>query len=80
MSNDITTWTKKDYDAALSRIYTIMDAESGTLEDTELERLVSLVELYESRHYPIGEPSLADVVEFQLEQRGLTTPQLNGLI
>ena len=80
MNNDITTWTETDYDSALSRIYTIMDAEPGSPDDAELERLVGLVELYEARHYPIGEPSLDDVVEFQMEQRGLTVPQLNGLI
>ena len=80
MNNDITTWTEKDYDAALSCINTIMDAEPGSPDDAELERLVDLVELYEARHYPIGEPSLTDVIEFQLEQRGLTVSRLNALI
>lgn len=74
MSDAAPIWTEADYDAALSRIYQIWDAEPGTLEDAELERLVSLVESYEDRHYPIGKPSPADVIEFQLDQRGLTVP------
>jgi len=39
--------TEKDYEAALTRIYELMDAELGSPEGVELDVLVDLVELYE---------------------------------
>jgi hypothetical protein len=41
---------------ALSRIDELMDAESNTSEGDELELLVTLVELYEDKKYPIEMP------------------------
>lgn len=48
---------EKDYEAALARIDELMDAEPGTPEGDELDVLVDLVELYESKHMPMGHPS-----------------------
>ena len=50
--------TEKDYEAALARIDELMDAELGSPEGDELDVLVDLVELYESKHEPMGYPSL----------------------
>jgi hypothetical protein len=40
---------EKDYEAALARIEELMDAEPGSAEGGELDVLVDLVELYESK-------------------------------
>lgn len=48
--------TEEDYEAALSRIEAIFDAERDTPEGDELEILASLVEVYEKKHHPIGMP------------------------
>ncbi len=39
--------TEEDYDAALARIDTLMNADMGTPEGDELDILVTLVEAYE---------------------------------
>lgn len=49
--------TEKEYEAALARIDELMDAELGSPEGDELDVLVDLVELYESKHEPMGYPS-----------------------
>ena len=49
--------SEADYAAALARIDELMDAEVGSPEGEELDVLVDLVELYESRHVPIDRPS-----------------------
>lgn len=50
--------TEEDYQKTLSRIDELMDAEPNTPEGDELELLVTLVELYEDKKYPIKEPVL----------------------
>jgi len=49
--------TEKDYKLALQRIDTLMDAKPNTKEFDELNSLVSLVEVYEEKHYKIDAPS-----------------------
>ena len=69
--------SEEDYDAALSRLSEIFQAEIGTLEGAERDILVDLVECYEDKHHPIGLP--ADPVasiEFEMDQRGLTHQDL----
>ena len=44
--------TEADYDVALARIDELMDAEPETPDGRELDVLVDLVELYESKHEP----------------------------
>jgi predicted XRE-type DNA-binding protein len=49
--------TETDYQEALSRIEAIFDAKPGTPEGDDLELLVTLVEYYEEKAYPIGTPA-----------------------
>ena len=45
--------SESDYKTALKRIESLFDvAESGTPEGDELEKLISLVETYEEKHFP----------------------------
>lgn len=46
-----------DYEAALARIDVLMNAEPGTPEGAELDVLTDPLELYESKHVPVGYPS-----------------------
>ena len=48
--------TEADYDKALKRAYVLMDAKRGTLKGKELDALVTLIEVYEDKHYRIGRP------------------------
>ena len=60
-----------DHETALARIDELMDAETGTREGMELDVLVDLVELYESKHVPMSYPSPLAAIEFRMEQGGL---------
>ena len=63
--------TEADYQAALARIDELMDAASGSREGAELDVLADLVELYETRHEPMGSPSPVAAIEFRMDQAGL---------
>ncbi len=68
--------TEADYETALARIDALMDAEPGSPEGRELDVLVDLVELYESRHDPMGYPDPVAAIEFRMEQAGLSPRDL----
>lgn len=68
--------SEKDYEAALARIDALMDAESGSDEFDELDVLTDLVELYESKHEPMGFPSPLAAIEFRMEQANLSPRDL----
>src|SRR3954466_3774350 len=68
--------TGVDYEAALARIDTLMDAEAGTPEGEELDLLTDLVEHYEFKHVPMGFPSPVAAIVFRMEQAGLTQRDL----
>jgi len=63
--------TEADYEAALGRIEALFDAKLGTSEGDELDLLVTLVELYEEKAFPIGLPNPIDAIKFRMEQQGL---------
>src|SRR5713101_2526791 len=68
--------TEADYQAALARIDTLMDAEFGTPDGDELEVLTDLVELYEAGDVPMGYPSAVEALRFPMEQGGLSPRDL----
>jgi HTH-type transcriptional regulator / antitoxin HigA len=68
--------TETDYQEALGRIEAIFDAKPGTPEGDELELLVTLVEYYEEKAYPIGLPSPVDAIRFRMQQQGLKAKDL----
>ena len=71
---------ERDYEAALHRISELMDAEADSPEGEELDVLVDLVELYESKQVPIGYPGPIAAIEFRLEQAGLRPADLASFI
>jgi len=68
--------TDEDYQRVLSRIDVLMDAEPNTPEGDELELLVTLVELYEDKKYPIDMPDAIEAIKFRMEQLGLNQQAL----
>ncbi len=60
--------TEEDYEAALVRIDVLMGAEPDSPEFDELDVLADLVELYESKHEPMGYPSPVAAIKFRMEQ------------
>jgi HTH-type transcriptional regulator/antitoxin HigA len=57
-----------------------MSAKLGTLEGERLELLVTLVEAYERKHYPLDLPDPVDAIKFVMDQRGLTVKDLEPMI
>lgn len=68
--------TEKEHRAALRRIEEIFDAKPRTPEGDELDLLVTLVELYEDKTFPIGLPSPVEAIKFRMEQQGLRPKDL----
>ena len=68
--------TEADYETALARIDELMGAEPGSPEGCELDVLVDLVDLFESRHEPMGYPGPVAAIEFRMEQAGLSPRDL----
>lgn len=64
--------TEKDYNNAIERIERLWGAKKDTQEGDELDLLVTLVEAYEMKHYPIAPPDPIDAIKFRMEQMGMT--------
>lgn len=72
--------THEDYKTALTRIDALADAQIGTDDFDALDILVTLVEAYEAKHYPIGPPDPIAAIEYEMEKRGLTRQDLETVI
>jgi HTH-type transcriptional regulator/antitoxin HigA len=72
--------TRADYQAALAYLETLMDAESGTPQEEELELFAVLLDSYEREHFPIGLPDPVEAIKFRMEQQGLTRRDLEPFI
>lgn len=73
--------TDADYDAALSRIDSLMGrVKPDTAQGDEFELLVKLVEIYEDEHYPIDDPDPIEAIKFRMEQEGLEPADLVPMI
>ena len=80
MANVTPIRTEADHQTALARVNALMDAAAGSPEGDELDVLVDLVALYESRRHEIGHPSPVEAIEFRMDQQGLSARDLVPLI
>jgi HTH-type transcriptional regulator/antitoxin HigA len=67
---------KRDYRCALKEIDGLMNAKRNTPEGDRLDVLVTLVEAWEAKHYPIDLPDPIEAIKFHMEQRGLSPRDL----
>lgn len=72
--------TEADYRAVLRDIEGLMTAELDTPEGERLDILVTLVEAYERRHFPLDLPDPVEAIRFQMEQKGLVPKDLEPMI
>ena len=72
--------TEAEHDAAVARITQLMGAEPGTAAGDELDVLATLVDSYETKHFPIATPDPVTIIKFQMEQQGLTRKDLEPMI
>ncbi|MBA3648844.1 MAG: transcriptional regulator [Chitinophagales bacterium] len=74
--------TKKDHEAALERIYELMQKNlraDSPLSD-EMEALSILAEAYEAKNYPIPPPNPIEAIKFRLDQMGIDEKELNKIL
>ena len=64
--------TEQDYNTSIHRIEVLLGAKKDTPQGDELDLLVTLVESYEMKHYPIAPPDPVDAIKFRMEQMGMT--------
>ena len=69
-----------DYERSLARVAELMDAEPGSPEGDELEVLSTLVDVYESQHFPIEPTDPVDAILFRMEQEGLDRRDLEAYL
>jgi HTH-type transcriptional regulator/antitoxin HigA len=69
--------SEADYEAALKEIEKFIESQPGTPEGDRMDVLVTLVEAYEAKHFPIPEPDdPVEVLEYYMESRGLSRSDL----
>lgn len=72
--------TRADYRAALKAVESLMDARASSPEGDRLDVLVTLIEAYEHKHFPMDLPDAVEAIKFRMEQQGLTVKDLEPLI
>jgi len=71
---------KKDYEAALKEVERLWGAKLGTPEGDRLDVLATLIDVYETTHFPMDPPDPVEAIKFRMEQQGLTRKDLAPLI
>lgn len=68
--------TQRDYRRALKDVEGLMMAKRGTPDGDRLDVLVTLVEAWEAKHYPLDLPDPVEAIKYHLDQSGLAPRDL----
>ena len=69
-----------DYEEALAGVERLWGAPAGTPDGDRLDILATLIDAYETQHYPIDPPDPVEAIKFRMEQQGLSRKDLEPLI
>ena len=69
-----------DYEAALAEVGRLWGAKSGTPRGDRLDVLATLIDVWESKHYPMDPPDPIEAIKFRMEQQKLTRKDLEGML
>src|SRR6266403_3570892 len=72
--------SEKDYEAALAQVERLWGAKAGTPKGDRLDILATLIEAYETKHYPMDIPDPIEAIKFRMEQQGLTRKDLERVL
>ena len=72
--------TDADYRAALKEIEILMVAKPDTPDGEKLDVMVTLIEAYEAKHFPMELPDPVAAIKFEMERKGLTVKDLEPMI
>ena len=70
--------SEEDYRAALKDVSALFEnePEPGTPEGDYFDIMITLIEAYEARHFPLDLPNPIDAIRFRMEQSGLSAADL----
>lgn len=71
---------ESDYRATLVEIEGLMMAKQGSPKGERLDVLVTLVEAYEAKNYPLDLPDPIEAITFEMERQNLTVKDLVPMI
>lgn len=81
MKNDIRPIrTAGDYRKALLEVEKLWGAQRGTSKGDRLDVLATLIDAYETEHYPMDPPDPIEAIKFRMDSQGLTRKDLEPLI
>ena len=72
--------TRADYRDALKTVESLMTARANTPEGDRLDVLVTLIEAYERKHFPMDLPDAVEAIKFRMDQQSLTPKDLEPMI
>lgn len=74
--------TEADYQAALQLVTPYFENEPEVDSDAgaHFEAMLTLIEAYEAKHYPIDPPEPLEAIKFRMEQQGLKPKDLEPMI
>ncbi|MDP2811156.1 MAG: transcriptional regulator [Rhodocyclaceae bacterium] len=74
--------TEDDYKRAMGEVSALFEnePEPGTPDGDRFEILLTLVEAYEAKHFPVDLPDPVEAIKFRMEQAGLTAKDLVPVI
>lgn len=72
--------TDADYRATLKEIENLMMAKPDTPEGEKLDVIVTLIESYEAKHFPMDLPDPVEAIKFEMERKSLTVKDLEPMI
>ncbi len=67
----ISPMNQRDYRKVLKAIEGLMSAKRNTPEGDRLDVLVTLVEAWERKHYPMDLPDPVEAIKYHMDQNGL---------
>ena len=72
--------TDEDYEGALAEMELLWGSPGGTPKGDKLDILVTLIDAWETIHFPMDPPDPIEAIKFRMEQQGLTRKDLEGII
>ena len=72
--------TEADYEKALAEVERLWGARAGTPEGDRLDIVATLIDVYETEHYPMDPPDPIEAIKFRMEQQGLTRKDLEEIL
>jgi len=77
--------TKQQYEVALAKVEELLSLVDDSVPVTESNAVLltifsDIIISYEQEHYPIDKPTVSELIEFAIQEKGMTQKQLAGEI